>query len=138
MSSSAVKAEQIWEIEESGDARGQGSAPRAVVSSTSLAGHIGEEADSRSHEETIVGESAIVEARAVEARAAVAERDVDEMEGAMPPVETEDRISTVNGPVPPGTTSGVGNPSASGAGCPSVCGTGSPSPSVDIMAVWVV
>ena len=132
MSSSAVKAEQIWEIEESGDARGQGSAPRAVVSSTSLAGHIGEEADSRSHEETMVGESAIVEARA-----AVAERDVDEMERAMPPVETEDRISTVNGPVSPGTTPGVGNPSASGAGGPSVCGTGSPSPSVDIVAVWM-
>ena len=71
------------ESDESTGARGQGSAPvddTTASSSAGLAGHNGEEADSRTHEETMVGESAIVEVRAsVAERTIVEEIAVDEI-----------------------------------------------------------
>ena len=107
MSSSAVKVEQIRESEESGDARGQGSAPGSeatVVSSAGLAGHIGEEADSRTHEGTMVEES-----------------DEDESEGTNLDERVVVGISTASGAVPALP--------ASGAVCPWHCGCRGPSPS---------
>ena len=60
------------ESDESTGARGQGSAPvdgTTVGSSAGLAGHNGEQADSRTHEETVVERAEVARAEAPKSRA---------------------------------------------------------------------